>query len=134
MTSENARSARRHKAWGVSPRNTRLIKGQAREAGDSGTHASGVLFTTDSQRAGGVRAVRCRPLPQAAITLDHVPGAHAPGFMLSCAPRTLDSQLCFSSLIKMLSSAASVVAPCSCFGSNGHHLHPLPQQDPRFLW
>jgi len=54
--SESARSARKHKAWGVSPRESRATEAKpAERATAQGTDASGALQMAKEKRGRGVR-------------------------------------------------------------------------------
>jgi len=65
------RSGRQHKAWGVSPR----IKDK-----------NGIK---PAERAtASIRMIQLPPAPRAWFNFDNEPGADAPGFMLTSAPRT----------------------------------------------
>src|SRR5882724_2254360 len=78
MTDLNPRSGWQHRAWGGAkrtPRNTWNENHRACGAGGSGT------------------ALRLTPASRARLGMEHCgPGACAPGFMLSCAPRTFQAK------------------------------------------
>ncbi len=94
----SARSARKHKARGVSPGNliARSLK-PAERATESTVITNSFVSVCHPQSSRnefdhfGTNLLS--PAPRARHGLSTLPGAHAPGFTLSCAPRTLGSDL-----------------------------------------
>ena len=119
LTSKSARSARQHKAWGAASEASKPQDRSAKKGVQPAERATDLECGGNPDLSGatrlwiGLMTQELSPAPAGSFrVMERDPGAHAPGFMLSCASRTVLTSKSVAAASSSGSKSASVPACC----------------------